>query len=61
MEVDRAWYTTGEVAQLLGVSDRAVVNWARAGMLAHFTTPGGHRRFRVAAVEAFLDSHSTLH
>jgi excisionase family DNA binding protein len=59
MAADVTWYTTGEVAQLLGVSDRTVVNWARAGRIAHFTTPGGHRRYRVEDVQAFLAQRST--
>jgi excisionase family DNA binding protein len=54
-----SWCTTGEAAQLLGVSDRTVVNWARAGLLAHFTTPGGHRRYRVEDVQAFLHQRSS--
>ena len=51
----RDWYTSGEVASLLGVSDRTVVNWAKGGHLPHFTTPGGHRRFPAAAVHAFME------
>lgn len=51
---ERDWYSSGEVASLLGVSDRTVVNWAKRGHLPHFTTPGGHRRFPAAAVQAFL-------
>jgi excisionase family DNA binding protein len=54
-----SWYTTGEVAEMLGVSDRTIVNWARAGELAYFTTPGGHRRFNEAEVRAFIDRRST--
>jgi excisionase family DNA binding protein len=50
----RSWYTTGQLAALLGVTDRTVVNWANAGVLAHHTTPGGHRRFARAVVERFF-------
>lgn len=52
--IQRDWYTSGEVASLFGVSDRTVVNWANGGYLPYFTTPGGHRRFPVAAVHAFM-------
>lgn len=56
MSSEATWYTTGDVAKRLGVSDRTVVNWVRAGLLRAFTTPGGHRRFRAPDVEAFLES-----
>ena len=52
--IQRDWYTSGEVASLFGVSDRTVANWANGGHLPHFTTPGGHRRFPVAAVHAVM-------
>jgi excisionase family DNA binding protein len=55
VSMDATWYTTGDVAKLLGVSDRTVVNWVRAGQLSAFTTPGGHRRFRASDVETFLE------
>jgi excisionase family DNA binding protein len=55
VSTDATWYTTGDVAKLLGVSDRTVVNWVRAGLLSAFTTPGGHRRFRAPDVETFLE------
>jgi excisionase family DNA binding protein len=50
----RPWLTSGEVAALLGVTDRTVANWANAGRIPHFTTPGGHRRFRADAVYAIV-------
>ena len=49
------WMTTGQVGRLLGVTDRTVANWARAGLLPHHTTLGGHRRFRRGDVESFLE------
>jgi excisionase family DNA binding protein len=48
------WYTTGDIARLVGVTDRTVANWARAGALPHSLTPGGHRRFLKIDVERFL-------
>jgi excisionase family DNA binding protein len=56
---DATWYRTSEVAQLLGVTDRTVINWAQRGMLPHFTTPGGHRRFRAEDIEAFLTQRTS--
>jgi excisionase family DNA binding protein len=55
VDSEATWYTTGDVARLLGVTDRTIVNWERAGLLRAFTTPGGHRRFRASDVEAFLE------
>jgi len=51
---DPEWCTTGEAARILGVTGRTVANWARAGWLAHRTTPGGHRRFRREDLERLL-------
>ena len=48
------WYTTGDVAKLLGVTDRTVANWARSGVLPHHLTPGGHRRFHKSDVDRFV-------
>lgn len=44
----------GEVADLFGVSVSAVGNWADSGLLPHFKTPGGQRRFRREDVDKFL-------
>jgi excisionase family DNA binding protein len=53
-----AWYTTGQLAALVGVTDRTVANWAEAGLLPHHTTPGGHRRFPADGVARFLDERA---
>lgn len=42
----KEFLTTKEVAELLGVSLPSVINWANAGKLSAFRTPGGHRRIR---------------
>ncbi|MGY6501608.1 MAG: helix-turn-helix domain-containing protein [Acidimicrobiales bacterium] len=57
MELDKSnsdILTPLEVARLFGVTSEAVRNWADAGKLPHFKTPGGQRRFHRADVEAFL-------
>lgn len=48
--------TPSEVAHLFGVSVQTVGDWADAGRLPHFRTPGGQRRFRREDVEQFLKS-----
>ena len=43
--------TSRKAAELLGVTPRTVQLWADAGILQGWKTPGGHRRFTLAAVE----------
>lgn len=50
--------TTKQVAERFGVHPATVVSWANGGQLAHFRTPGGHRRFRVEDVERLLSQHA---
>jgi hypothetical protein len=46
-----------EVAELCGVNVATIGVWARTGRLKNdVTTPGGHRRYRVADVRALLES-----
>lgn len=47
------YFTTFQVAKLLGVSPPTVVNWANSGLLAVHFTPGGHRRIRKEDIVAF--------
>lgn len=46
--------STQDVAHLAGVGATAVKRWTEAGLLRCIRTPGGHRRFPRAGVEAFL-------
>jgi excisionase family DNA binding protein len=46
--------SSGQVADLFGVNISTVAGWADDGLLPHFKTPGGQRRFRRSDVEAFL-------
>ena len=46
--------TPAEVAVLLGVNAKTVTRWAVEGRLPAVRTPGGHRRYRLAAVLALL-------
>ena len=44
------FYTTAQVARLLGVTAPTVIKWIREGRVAASTTPGGHRRIPASEV-----------
>lgn len=46
--------TVGDIARMLQVHPKTVARWARRGQLVAMVTPGGHRRFPLAEVMAFL-------
>lgn len=46
--------TPGEVAAMFRVTGKTVTRWATAGQLTSIRTPGGHRRYRDAEVQALL-------
>jgi excisionase family DNA binding protein len=48
------WVTLTEACRLLGVSPSTVRRWADTGVIRTFVTPGGHRRFSRAGLEALL-------
>jgi excisionase family DNA binding protein len=56
---DPAWMSLTEACALLGVSPSTVRRWADTGMVRTFVTPGGHRRFSRAGVEALLPNKPT--
>ena len=47
------YMTPNEVAELLMVSPVTIRQWAQKGKLEAMTTPGGHRRFSIEAIEKF--------
>lgn len=47
-----------EVAALFGVRTTSIARWAREGRLNAVLTPGGHRRYRRADVQALLDAEA---
>ena len=51
------YFTSHQVAQMLGVSLPTVGNWAKAGKLIAHRTPGGHRRIPRAELLRFLREH----
>lgn len=58
--MDEQLLTPREVAEILGVRAATIGLWARIGVLKPaLRTPGGHRRYRRADVEAFLTAGQT--
>src|SRR5438874_751323 len=49
------WLTLGQAAKFLGVAQSTIRKWSDIGRVPAFYTPGGHRRFRRADLDAFLD------
>ncbi len=45
------YYTSGQAAELLGVSVRTLRRWDKEGKLRVKYTPAGHRRFSEAEIE----------
>ena len=52
---DSDWLTLGQAARFLGVAQSTIRKWSDQGRVPAFYTPGGHRRYRRADLEAFLD------
>ena len=48
------WMTLGQAAKFLGVAQSTIRKWSDDGKVPAFYTPGGHRRFRRADLEAFI-------
>lgn len=51
------YLTPNEVAEMLMVSPVTVRQWAQKGKLEAMTTPGGHRRFSIDAIEKFASEN----
>jgi excisionase family DNA binding protein len=49
------WLTLGQAATYLGVAQSTMRKWSDVGRVAAFYTPGGHRRFKRADLDQFLD------
>src|ERR671922_213642 len=52
---DSDWLTLGQAAKFLGVAQSTIRKWSDQGRLPAFYTPGGHRRYRRADLDAFLE------
>jgi excisionase family DNA binding protein len=58
----RDWLSIRDASRLLGVHIGTVREWADAGILPSYRTPGGHRRFTAYDLRTFLQQrqqHST--
>jgi len=53
------WLTLTQASQALGVTPNTLRRWADRGQVPSFVTPGGHRRFPLAEIMAFVPSHRT--
>ena len=49
------WLTLGQAAHYLGVAQSTIRKWSDIGRVRAFKTPGGHRRYRRADLDEFLD------
>ena len=49
------WLTLGQAAKYLGVAQSTIRKWSDGGRVPAFYTPGGHRRYRRADLDAFLE------
>src|SRR5437868_889695 len=52
---DSEWLTLGQAARFLGVAQSTIRKWSDAKRIPAFYTPGGHRRYRRADLETFLE------
>ena len=52
--MEKEYYSTGEVARMLGVSNFAVWNWIQKGKIKAIRTPGGHYRIPADEVRKLL-------
>jgi excisionase family DNA binding protein len=50
-------FSTREMARLCGVNESTIKRWADSGRLKCLKTPGGHRKFRIRDVLAFLNEY----
>src|SRR3954466_5474539 len=51
---ENEWLTLGQAARFLGGAQSTIRKWSDHGRVPAFYTPGGHRRYRRAALQAFL-------
>src|SRR6266545_4203299 len=49
------WLTLGQAAKFLGVAQSTIRKWSDVGRVPAFYTPGGHRRYRRADLDLFLE------
>lgn len=50
---EEEWLPLGKAAALLGVHTMTLRRWSDSGRFPYYRTPGGHRRFALADIEAY--------
>lgn len=53
------WLTLGQAAKYLGVAQSTMRKWSDQGRVSAFYTPGGHRRYKLADLDLFLNRSGT--
>jgi excisionase family DNA binding protein len=53
------WLSLSEASALLGVHPNTLRRWSDAGQVPCFRTPGGHRRFKVHELRAWMGDRET--
>ena len=48
------YLSSGKVAEILGVSQDTIRRWDRAGYIKSIKTEGGHRRYSISDIEAYM-------
>lgn len=56
---DPSWVSLTEACRVLGVSPSTIRRWGDTGVVRTFVTPGGHRRFSRAGLQAMLPDRPT--
>lgn len=51
------WISIGEASRIIGVTEVTLRQWSDNGYIKVFITPGGHRRYNIEEVQAFVKSH----
>jgi len=49
------WLSLGQAAELLGVHNMTLRRWSDSGQFPCYRTAGGHRRYAIAEVKAYLE------
>lgn len=50
------WMNIGDAAAYLGVAPASLRNWSNDGKVPVYRTPGGQRRYKLAELDAFMES-----
>ncbi len=60
-DASRDWFSIRQASRFLGVHVGTVREWADAGFLPSYRTPGGHRRFTAFDLRTFLERQHQSH